>query len=176
VNALIQSASLYFPTPLIDLDPTTLDAYYYVHLRAPHLLAKAFALRLLPADRSSRDQPKHSSGQKPLGRIIHITDASLNRPYAHHTAYLATKGALDALTRALAWDLAPYITVNNVAPGTVLPPPDVSPEYLRILEKKSPLGRVGSPEDVARAVQFLLEDPGFVTGSTITVDGGACMG
>lgn len=161
VNALVHSASPYQRTPLMELDGATLDLYYRVHLKAPVGLAKALAARLM----TTADK----------GRIIHITDASLHRPYAGFCAYLTTKQALDGLTRALAVELAPHILVNAVAPGTVLPPPNCTPEYLEILKRKSPLRTVGQPQDVAKAVEFLLTDRGFMTGSTITVDGGSAM-
>ena len=82
--------------------------------------------------------------------------------YAH---YAASKAALAALTRLLALEWAPEVRVNGVAPGTV-----ISDEAER-LAKRIPLGRIGTPEDVARAVAFLAREP-FVAGQILTVDGG----
>jgi pteridine reductase len=162
VNGIVHAASPYAKIPLLELTLSDLDSYYAVHLRAPVALAQALYSRVL----ESPDQQ---------ARIVHITDASLRRPYGGYAAYLSTKQALDGLTRALAVEMAPHVLVNNVAPGTVLPPETAGPDYVRALARKSPLQRTGNPEDVARAVLFLFNDPGFMTGSTITVDGGACM-
>lgn len=161
VDAIVHAASPFDRIPLRDLTPDELNRYYGVHLRAPVFLAQSLFAQM---------QSRNSQG-----RIVHITDASLKRPYGGYSAYFATKQALDGLTRALAVELAPFVLINNVAPGTVLPPEDATPGYARALADKSPLKTTGTPDDVARAVEFLLTDPGFITGSTITVDGGACM-
>ncbi len=84
--------------------------------------------------------------------------------YAH---YAASKAGLAALTRLLALEWAPEVRVNGVAPGTVLADPVESER----LAKRVPLGRIGTPEDVARAVLFLAQEP-FITGQILTVDGG----
>jgi pteridine reductase len=160
IQAMVHAASPYGKVPLAHLTPADLDRYYAVHLRAPVFLAQALQHNLRGRE----------------GRIVHITDASLRRPYPGYTAYLSTKQALEGLTRALAVELAPTIRVNSVAPGTVLPPDDCSPAYSEALVKQSPLKMPGHPEDVAQAVEFLLKDRGFITGTTLTVDGGACIG
>ena len=81
------------------------------------------------------------------------------------------KAGLAALTRLLALEWAPEVRVNGVAPGTVLPPEgmDSGP-----LAKHIPLGRIGTPEDAARAVLFLAQEP-FVTGEILTIDGGRSL-
>ena len=88
--------------------------------------------------------------------------------YAH---YAAAKAGLAALTRLLALEWAPEVRVNGVAPGAVLPPPEIDAGRLA---NRIPLGRIGNPEDVARAVVFLAEQP-FITGEILTVDGGRSL-
>ena len=89
-------------------------------------------------------------------------------------AYSATKGAVIALTKALAQELGPSgIRVNCVAPGVILTDmcADVSPESLEQLRCETPIGRNGTPEDVAKAIEYLA-DAEFVTGHVLNVDGG----
>ena len=83
-----------------------------------------------------------------------------------------SKAALASLTACLSLELAPQIRVNGVAPGTILPPVDLSPETLEQLKGRIPLQRFGSPQDVVDTVGFLLAGPRFVTGQIIAVDGG----
>ena len=89
-------------------------------------------------------------------------------------AYSATKGAVIALTKALAKELGPSgIRVNCVAPGVILTDmcAQVDPETLEELAQETPLGRNGTPEDVAKAMAFLAEAD-FITGNVLNVDGG----
>lgn len=106
------------------------------------------------------------------GSIVTLLDvcgtAQVWKGYAH---YAAAKAGLAALTRLLALEWAPEVRVNGVAPGAVLPPAGVDRERLA---KRIPLGRIGTPEDVARAVLFLAKEP-FITGEILTVDGGRSL-
>ena len=86
-------------------------------------------------------------------------------------AYCASKAALVRLTECLALELAPRVRVNAVAPGTVLWPRAYGAARRRQLAARIPLGRAGTPLDVAEAVRFLAEAP-FVTGAVLPVDGG----
>lgn len=89
-------------------------------------------------------------------------------------AYSATKGAVIALSKALAKELAPSgIRVNCVAPGVILTDmcADIAPDILEALQEETPLGRCGTPEDVAQAIEFLAEAP-FITGQVLGVNGG----
>jgi pteridine reductase len=102
------------------------------------------------------------------GSIVTLLDvcgtSQVWKGYAH---YAASKAGLAALTRLLALEWAPEVRVNGVAPGTVLADPDEGER----LAKRVPLGRIGTPEDVARAVLFLAQEP-FITGQILMVDGG----
>src|SRR5205823_7151601 len=127
-------------------------------LRAPLFIAQAAA----PALRKSQ------------GAIVNITDIHAERPLKNYVLYSIAKAGLMGLTRSLARELAPEVRVNAVAPGPILWPDDESFDELsrqRIISH-TPLKREGAPEDVARAVHFLLADAGYMTGETLNVDGG----
>jgi pteridine reductase len=99
----------------------------------------------------------------------------VEQPKKDYMVYSIAKGGLKTLTRALAKDLAPEIRVNAVAPGPVLWPednPQFDGDYRQKVVAQTLLNRVGEPEDVARAVNFLINDAPFVTGQVIAVDGG----
>ena len=108
------------------------------------------------------------------GRIIHFSDwvAASGRPrYKHYIPYYVSKAGLIGLTEALALELAPEILVNAIAPGPILAPPDLTPSENRAVRQATPLGRWGGPEEIAKAVLFLIETD-FITGECIRVDGG----
>jgi NAD(P)-dependent dehydrogenase (short-subunit alcohol dehydrogenase family) len=108
------------------------------------------------------------------GRIIHFSDwvAASGRPrYKDFLPYYVSKSGILGLTEALALELAPEILVNAVAPGPILPPPDLSPSENHAVRRATPLGRWGGSEEIAKAVLFLIESD-FVTGECIRVDGG----
>ena len=105
------------------------------------------------------------------GAIVNIIDLSAWEPWPHFAAHCVGKAALLALTRQLALEFAPGVRVNAVAPGPVLPPPGYSPEKMALTARRTLLGRWGSPADVAAAVLFLVQAD-YITGDTITVDGG----
>ncbi len=105
------------------------------------------------------------------GAIVNIVDLSVEQPWPDFTAHAVGKSGLLALTRQLALELAPTIRVNAVAPGLVMPPPNVSERRQAAMAERNLLQRWGSPDDVAKAVQYLLQAD-FVTGETLMLDGG----
>lgn len=105
------------------------------------------------------------------GKIVNFADWSGLRPYANYLPYMVSKGGVVTLTEALAVELAPEITVNAIAPGTVLPPPDADEAELETIRRNIPLKRLGSPEEIVKAVMYLL-DADYVTGMVLRVDGG----
>ena len=105
------------------------------------------------------------------GAIVNIVDLSVWQPWPGFTAHAVGKAGLMALTQQLALELAPTIRVNAVAPGPVLPPDDYDDERLAAVASRTLLERWGTPDDVAQAVQYLLEAD-YVTGEVISVDGG----
>ncbi len=108
------------------------------------------------------------------GRIIHISDwtSASGRPrYKDYSAYYVSKAAIKAVVEVMALELAPTILVNAIAPGPMIPPPNLSAAELQEVADATPLKRWGGAEEMAKAVKFLIESD-FVTGETIRVDGG----
>jgi NAD(P)-dependent dehydrogenase (short-subunit alcohol dehydrogenase family) len=119
---------------------------------------------------------RHMSAQH-AGRIINITSQANYQGIPGLGAYTAAKGAIAGLTKVLALELAPVgVTVNAVAPGAVETPLNVNaytPEVRRTYEQRIPLGRIGSPGEIADVVLFLASDASrYLTGQELIVDGG----
>jgi pteridine reductase len=110
---------------------------------------------------------------KQEGAIINIVDIHAERPLKGYAVYSVAKAGLAALTRSLAVELAPRVRVNGVAPGAIAWPEDgqLDPGERERVMATTPLGRVGTPGDVAQAVHFLACAP-YVTGQIVAVDGG----
>ena len=158
LDALVNNASSFFPTPVGDITSQAWDDLIGTNLRAPLFLAQAAA----PALRKSQ------------GAIVNIADIHAERPLKNFVVYSIAKAGLVGMTRSLARELAPEIRVNAIAPGPILWPDDASFDELsrqRIISN-TPLKREGEPDDIAKAVYFLIADATYVTGETIRVDGG----
>lgn len=156
LDLLVNCAAAFDAAPLARTDAALFDAQMDLNARAPLLLAKA----LLPLLRRAR------------GAIVNVADVGGGLvPWRGFSAYGASKAALVRITEALALELAPAVRVNAVAPGTVLWPESYPASRRRKLAARIPLGRAGTPGDVAAAVRFLAEAP-FVTGAVLPVDGG----
>jgi NAD(P)-dependent dehydrogenase (short-subunit alcohol dehydrogenase family) len=106
------------------------------------------------------------------GKIINIADWSGIRPYKNYIPYCVSKAGVIALTKALAKTLAPYIQVNCILPGPIILPEDFSEEEKQSIIKSIPLKKIGSPDDIASTVVFLIEGSDFITGGMYAVDGG----
>lgn len=108
------------------------------------------------------------------GAVVAITDIHVERASKDYLTYQIAKGALASAVRALAVELAPHVRVNAVAPGSLEWPASemISQERRSQIIKSIPLGRTGTFDELAAAVDFLLFDATFTTGSTLNVDGG----
>lgn len=160
LDVLVNMASVY---EAVEFDRLTLDEWQRpldVDLRASFLCARAAVPHM-----------RRNGG----GCIVNFSDwvASSGRPrYRGYLAYYVAKHAVIGLTEALALELADDgILVNAVAPGPILAPEGTSDEELAAVEKATPLGRWGGPEEIAKAVVALVEMD-FITGETIRIDGG----
>ena len=158
LDALVNNASAFHPTPLDTVTPSQWDALFAVNARAPFFLAQAAAPHLRAAH----------------GAIVNLADVYAHRPLATHAPYSASKAALVSLTRALALELAPDVRVNAVAPGAILWPEHGQPaQAQQAILAATALGRAGAPDDIAAAVSWLLSaEAGYVTGQVLHVDGG----
>ncbi|MEZ4868002.1 MAG: SDR family oxidoreductase [Caldilineaceae bacterium] len=109
------------------------------------------------------------------GVIVNIVDLAAWQPLTGFMAHVVGKAGLLAMTRQLALELAPEIRANAVAPGLVLPPPNMSAQRQAAMTERNLLNRWGAATDVAQAVKYLIEAD-FVTGEVLTVDGGERYG
>ena len=159
VDFLINSASLFYKTPLDSVSEADWDKLVDTNLKGPFFLSKEIGKKM--ADGSG-------------GKIINIADWSGFRPYKDYAPYCASKGGLITLTKSLARDLAPKVLGNAIAPGPVLLPSNFSEVEKEAIKKKTVLGRIGTPEDIAHAVIFLLEND-FINGTVLVVDGGRSL-
>lgn len=161
LDALINNASSFYPTPLGAITEEQWDDLVGSNLKAPLFLCQA----ALPHLRESN------------GVIVNIVDVHSQRPLRNHPIYGAAKAGLGMLTRSLAKDLGPEIRVNGVSPGAILWPESGVPERVQdSILKQIPLQRAGEPQDVAAAVLFLIRDAPYVTGQVLAVDGGRSVG
>lgn len=159
LDLLVNNAAAYEHAAFRDVTADQLERMLAVNVRAPFLLTQA-VLPLLEA-----------SGQ---GAVVNVTDMAVSRAYTathYFSHYLASKAALEQLTRALALELGPKVRVNAVAPGPVAIAAETTPEQRADMLARLPLGREGSPADVAEAVVYLAQAT-YVTGQTIRVCGG----
>lgn len=157
LDVLINNAAVFWRTPFGAITERDWDDHLDVNLKATFFCAQAAA------------QVMQKQGE---GKIINISDWAGYRPYADYIPYCVSKAGVIALTQVLARTLAPTIQVNGVAPGPVLLPEDYDEREREKIIQETPLGSLGSPEDVAQAVLFLIEGSDFITGHTLVVDGG----
>jgi pteridine reductase len=157
IDVLVNNAAVYPRTPWAMLDEKTWDGVMATNLKGPFLFAKA-----------AGDRMKAQGA----GKIINIADWAGERPYRNYLPYCVSKAGVIAMTRALALELAPSVQVNAVAPGPVLLPEGSSAAFTKAVMAATPLRRIGSPQDVANAVLFLIEGSDFITGALLPVDGG----
>jgi pteridine reductase len=157
LDLLVNNASSFFPVAVGAIESSHWEELVGSNLRAPLFISQEAAPHLA----------------KEQGAIVNIVDIHAERPLKGYPLYSIAKAGLAALTRSLALELAPAVRVNGVAPGAIAWPEDgqfADGERGRIVST-TPLGRVGSPEDIAQAVHFLACAP-FVTGQILAVDGG----
>jgi pteridine reductase len=154
LEVLVNSAA-FMPSGNVDaLSLENWDTSLDLNLRAPFLLAQECAKKM-------------PNG----GLIVNITDVGAQKAWSRFPSYTISKAALESLTRILARALAPKIRVNAIAPGFVLQSDIVPAEEWERLINRVPLKRPARPEEIASALEFLLENE-YITGQTIVVDGG----
>lgn len=159
LDALINNASAFYPTPIGTATEQEWDDLMGSNLKAPFFLSQALLKPL-----------RHSKGC-----IINIADVYASRPLKDHTIYSIAKAGNVMLTQSLARELAPDIRVNGIAPGAILwpeSPQQDNADYISDILHKIPLNRRGHADDIARTARFLITEAPYVTGQIIAVDGG----
>jgi len=157
LDALVNNASRFYPTPLDTATATQWDELMGSNLRAPFFLAQAAAPLLRAAG----------------GCIVNLVDVHAQRPLEGHSIYCMAKAANAMMVMALARELGPAVRVNGVAPGAILwPDRELSDTARQEILDRTALKRTGAMEDIAKAVLFLVRDADYVTGQVLAVDGG----
>ena len=170
IDVLVNNAGVVHKGSALDTTSDYWDDTLNVNLRAPYLLSRHAARRMITAK---------EMGEGAGGSIVNITSIAGTRSSAYLSAYAASKAALDALTRSLAIEWATHgIRVNAVAPGVV--PVERQQDRLYALEEewmqRIPLGRFGTPQDIGALTLFLASDAAsWITGQTYICDGGALV-
>lgn len=159
LDVLINNASAFFPTSIGGTTSMHWDELLGTNLKAPYFLAQEAA----PALRRSG------------GCIVNLADIHADRPLRNYGVYSIAKAGLVMLTKVLAKELAPEVRVNAVSPGAVLWPEHLDEGLRERVISHTMLKRAGNPDDVVRAVRFLIRDAGYVTGQILTVDGGRTL-
>jgi pteridine reductase len=159
IDILINSASVFAPTTLTEITERDWDANLDTNLKAPFFLSK-FASAAMR--------------QQGAGKIINLGDWAGIRPYKDYLPYSVSKSGLIGLTKALAKELAPEVQVNCIALGMVMPPENYSKKEVERLVSRTLTKKMGTPEDVARAVVFFCETD-FATGTVLPLEGGRLL-
>lgn len=159
LDVLINNASSFYPTPVADAAPEQWDDLINTNLKAPFFLA----------------QRAYASLNETRGCIVNIADIHGDRPLGGYAIYSTAKAGLIMLTRTLARDFGPAVRVNAVSPGAVIWPEDMHEETKGKILSRTVLKRCGDPGDIAAAVNFLINDAGYITGQVLVVDGGRSL-
>jgi len=164
IAILVNNAGIAPFTRFVDIDDDLFDKVIRINLRGPYLVMKELVPDMLAAG---------------WGRIINITSSSVQTGSPAQGHYVASKGGLMGMTKALALELAPTgITVNMVPPGFIdTPMLRAAPIDVEAFAKTLPMQRIGQPEDIAAACAYLAsEEASYITGQTISTNGGRYMG
>ena len=159
LDVLVNSAAVMHRIAFEDTTVEQYDAILDLNLRSLFFLAQGAA----PALRRAR------------GKLVNIADLAGLEPWPSYAAHSLSKAGVVMLTKVLARVLAPEVTVNAIAPGTVLVPDSYDAAQRERLARDTPLRRLGTPDDATGALLYLLEHGDFVTGEVLVVDGGRIL-
>src|SRR5271154_4031506 len=160
IDVLVNSASVFGPTPLAEITERDWDTNLDTNLKAPFFLSKF-------AGAAMRRQG--------AGKILNLGDWAGIRPYKDYLPYSVSKSGLIGLTKALAKELAPEVQVNCIALGMVMPPEEYTQDEIERMVSRTLTKKMGSPEDVARAVMFFCEATDFATGAILNLEAGRLL-
>lgn len=159
IDAVVNNASRFELDDVASFGFAAMERHWRANVGAPVVLARALHRAVTARGDSAR------------GCVVNLLDQKLWNPNPDHLSYTLSKAALECANTLLAQALAPAVRVCGVAPGVTLHSGDMDDAEFAASHRMTPLGRSSTPEDVARAVRFLLESPA-VTGTTLLVDGG----
>jgi NAD(P)-dependent dehydrogenase (short-subunit alcohol dehydrogenase family) len=160
IDVLVNNAAIFYKTPFLKMTEKELDHFININLKGTLFGCQVIGKIMY---------------QNKSGKIINIADVSADTVWPNYIPYCISKAGVIALTKGLAKSLAPYVTVNAISPGTVLLAENYDEVEENQLIKKTPLKRVGTPEDIANTVKFLIQDSDFINGAIIKVDGGRSL-
>ncbi|HOA12593.1 MAG TPA: SDR family oxidoreductase [Myxococcota bacterium] len=158
LDILVNSAAVFGFSPPDNLSVADFDHFIDTNLKAPYMCC-ILARKLM----------------KPGASIVNIADVAAERPFRNHVPYCISKAGIVMLTRSLAKAWAPDIRVNAISPGTVLFRDDEDEATRAAVRRRIPMARIGTPEDVAKAVIFLCDNAAHTTGAILQVDGGRSL-
>ncbi len=162
---LINSAAVFSRQKLEEVIFREAQRVVNLNLITPILVSRVFARQI---------KAKFPNADRVIGKIINICDVGGIRPWAEYVLYCSSKAGLIGATKALAKELAPAICVNAIAPGVVTWPGDFDESEKQRQLSFIPVRRIAEPEEVAEAINFLLEND-YITGQVLNVDGGRCI-
>lgn len=160
VDALVNNAAIYYPTPFGKITEEVWDDFLTTNLKSPVFLAQEIGSQML---------------KRKKGAIVNMVDIAGESPFKNYLPYSVSKAGLISATKSLAKELAPHIRVNAVAPGPILEPSNgITPALKKKIAETTLLKRFGAAKDIAEAVQYLLTAD-YVTGQILCVDGGKSL-
>lgn len=168
VHVLVNSAAVMDDAPFLELGEEELERVFRVNVKGAFLMGQAVARQMVA---------QVEAGEKP-GSMVNMSSVNADFALPDHVAYSVSKGGISQLSKAMALALAPYgIRVNAIAPGSIMTPMLAhvagNPEAERRVLSRTPLGRIGRPEEIAEIALFLASDKAsYITGETIYADGG----
>lgn len=160
LDVLVNNASSFYPTPLGDASEEQWDDLIGSNLKGPYFLTKEAAPLLRTAN----------------GCVVNLVDIYAQRPLKRYSIYSIAKAGNAMMVKSLARELGPAVRVNGISPGVILwPEQGLSDDTKEQILGRTALKRAGSPEDIARALVFLIRDADYTTGQIIAVDGGRTL-
>jgi NAD(P)-dependent dehydrogenase (short-subunit alcohol dehydrogenase family) len=158
-NILINAASVFHSVSLEDITIEQFHNDHLLHQMAPFFLSRALYLH------------RKSCKEERSGCVVNLSDTGVRNPVPSRPSYYSAKSSLEQQTIILGKALAPFVRINAVAPGAVLPASKEDAEYFSRLEQQLPMKKLATVDEVVKAVLFLCENDA-ITGQTIVVDGG----
>ena len=170
---LINAAAVFEKKTIEEITYEYIRQTFDINFAASMLITQKFVELVRKKNKQKQNLSSTAIGE-PKAKIINFTDITADRPPAGFSVYCASKAALVAATKSLAKELAPDFTVNAVSPGIISWQKGVTIEQKKRMLAAVPAGRAGSPEEVAQAVKFLIEND-YITGQVINIDGGRSL-